>query len=99
MDNPSCNEFIDTESPAIYDLNRQCICPSKLNKVESIMIYCLDNQQRLKKKPSLIVSQSDIFTQDFSLNRLFDLAKEEHVKKQTISEMVSKMNTQLNIKY
>ena len=61
---------------------RQSVCPSKNNKAELIMIHCLDNQQRLDTQPSLIVSRLDLITPECSLNRLFEIAKEEHLKKQ-----------------
>ena len=78
------NDSINNEQPPVINLinQRSFLCPSKCNKVESIMIYSLDNQHKQNKKPSLIVCRSDITTYEYSLNRLFEVAKEEHSKRQ-----------------
>ena len=87
MDNLFSNECVNAGPTSVLTtINyRRSTCPHKNNSHISLMIYCLDNQQRLNTKPSLIVSRSDLTTYDFSLNRLFELAKEEHMKKQKLA--------------
>lgn len=58
--------------------NKQSFCPSKC----SILINCVDNQVKKNSKDSFHLIKPQLITYEISLNYLFEITKDEHLKSQ-----------------
>ena len=80
MDNLFCIELLrSTNLVNSVQMSSPSNFENKNQKIESVMVSCIDNYGESQIKPP--VAMCRLISPELSLNRLFEIAKEEHLKK------------------